>query len=870
MLNAPAFTISEATSTDPWVCAAEKNAKATQCINSQMSLAPGASTTFQISATPGAGWNKGNLMQNCVSVNFPAGTMVDPASRTCGTAKLDPFNVKVIKSGDTSCTPGADCHFTLTLYNPGPIDHDAPVTISDKLKVGTAPITSISPPLPLGGPPHVYNLTIRLPAGATTYSNCATVGPLQNADANAELGSSVASTSCVTTAMRPAATPPLATLQVTKTGDATCMETGPCNFHIQITNVGTAPYQGTFAFSDDLHNGPANVISMNPALCGARMLLPMTCTAGPVALPTGGAIGVDMAVQVPPRAGRGLTNCVTVTPIQAGLANGNQVHPSSACALAPGAMTGFSMALLLPQTTATSATNCASVAIVPLGLTVDGITPLPQPDTACAKVALLPLVGTGGINGIGAQPGTPPTQPPALQTSPQLGTPPASPASGGQGNTPAGNAPNSQLSLVKTGDATCAAGSTCNFTITILDPRPGSYEGPLALIDQLAGNAQDHNPGSVRIAAIQPPIPCKVQPNQIPFTCFSDGNAGIANGLPQSFRFTVVIPPDFPDQTLTNCAMQDSGSDVPLAELGPLDTTRLAGKSCATVVITPPVNAPNPNHPPVCFSNMAPDANSNCGCPANTFWDGTRCGPSGGGINEVEAQPGMVPACPNGTAGAYPDCRPVPLSPPRGAIRQTPILKCPAGTIGIYPNCRPSPKTQELQRCPIGMTGTPPTCACPTGTHLSRSGRSCLPDARPQTQRTGPSCPPDATGRYPDCRCPRGSRYSRPSNQGMTLNILSSPGGSNFPMGGQFPIGFPGRHNPFPGQGDSNDIGSQPGRPQCRPGEHHSPALRRCVANNTTTTPAPTPAPAPGGNITDEPTFGGCPGCGAGGTEVIH
>ncbi len=40
-------------------------------------------------------------------------------NQDCKSVILDPFNVKVTKTGDQSCAPGGECHFTINLFNLG-------------------------------------------------------------------------------------------------------------------------------------------------------------------------------------------------------------------------------------------------------------------------------------------------------------------------------------------------------------------------------------------------------------------------------------------------------------------------------------------------------------------------------------------------------------------------------------------------------------------------------------------------------------------------------------------------------------------------------------------------------------------------------
>ena len=736
------------------------------------------------------------------------------ANTSCVTTAMQPppvSKIDVVKTGDQTCTPGTDCHFTLTLSNPGPVDHDAPLTISDKLSTGTAPITSISPPLPcaaqptqvpftctspgnfslpLGGPPQVYNLTVHLPAGASSYTNCATVGPLPNGEANQELGDTISSTSCVTTAMPP---PPAPRLEVTKTGDATCEPGGPCHFHIEISNTGTAPLDDAVDFIDSLDAGSAQIVSMSPALCRNKVdALPVNCETNPLSLQPGAAMGVDMTVIMPNSAVTEMTNCVTIR-------LPHDEHRPSACF--------------------TVLSNAVSNAMSGFGIHL----PLEPPTT--------PGNGTGD------------TYPIQSQSPAPLAAP--------------------HLKISKTGPASCIAGQTCLFTISITNDGTAPFNGRATLSDTL-------DIGTAQIVGVGAQF-CQAMPTQVPFTGCATSPITLAPGAVTGFSMALMLP-QTSATSATNCA------SVAIAPLG-LIVGAVVGlpqpeTSCATVALQPfvgtggasgvlsqtpptqpPANAapqPSPSAgPSACFSNMVPDGRGGCGCPADSFWDGTQC-QSGGGANGV-------------------------LTPDAASAHQTPLLKCPTGTTGTYPNCQAIPvkRTQVLQKCPRGFVGSPPTCSCPTGTHVSRSGRSCLPDAKNAAQGQRFSCPPNATGGYPACRCPSGSYFDQATDSCVPLNAPSGPFGNGgpfpnlpgFQMGGpNFQMGFGGRHPRGPNGGGKNGVQEQtmPQTAVCPAGQVYATQVRKCVpGGGGTVTPKPATPSTP-----DYTDFGGCPGCSKGGGFV--
>lgn len=171
------------------------------CTFTNVTIPPNTRFDIEAAASPGQGaLKKNNIMENCAEAEIAKGEDSDrDDNRGCAKVKLDPFNVKVEKSGGQNCKAGGDCTFALSLFNPGPIDHDDPVVLSDKLDIGPAQITSsnipaticASPPtqvpfsctspgavsLPLGGPPMTFTITVKMPETAQQYTNCASVAP---------------------------------------------------------------------------------------------------------------------------------------------------------------------------------------------------------------------------------------------------------------------------------------------------------------------------------------------------------------------------------------------------------------------------------------------------------------------------------------------------------------------------------------------------------------------------------------------------------------------------------------------------------------------------------------------------------------------
>jgi len=256
-----------------WVCSATFAAehRGTCASTEAKEMPPQTSLQAVFGVIAGKTWKKDDKLTLCATVEADSNPNDDDA---CATVKLDPFNVKVTKTGDQACTIGGDCNFNIKLFNPGPIDHNAPVTISDKLTgISSAQIVSITPPLPCAtqpsqipfsctspGPvrldldapegnefgPRNYKMVVRLPRyyyAAKAFSNCADVsdGVTQASDQSCQSVSLV---------------PPTPQVSIAKSAlSASCSEATPCEFVVTLTNTGDEPVQGPVAFYDTMLTG---------------------------------------------------------------------------------------------------------------------------------------------------------------------------------------------------------------------------------------------------------------------------------------------------------------------------------------------------------------------------------------------------------------------------------------------------------------------------------------------------------------------------------------------------------------------------------------------------------------------------------------
>jgi hypothetical protein len=213
-----------------WKCSTAQNGKGGIAVNTSIEceiagapnplkpgtfvpLAPGKFIELGISVKPGGTWQNSNQIENCAELAAGDGQDIGPAEkRSCVSQKLDPFDVEITKTGDQSCKPGGECRFELDIFNPGPILHDDPVTVVDKLTgLSSAEIVSITPsagadPFPCTPAPtkvpfncsghmkleigehNKYVMIVRLPAeaSAASFSNCASVKKARSDDDGAQ------------------------------------------------------------------------------------------------------------------------------------------------------------------------------------------------------------------------------------------------------------------------------------------------------------------------------------------------------------------------------------------------------------------------------------------------------------------------------------------------------------------------------------------------------------------------------------------------------------------------------------------------------------------------------------------------------------
>ncbi len=301
-------------------------------------LAPGKFIELGISVKPGKTWKDSNVLKNCAEL-VDAPPNMGP-TKSCASQKLDPFKVKVAKTGDQSCQPGSECRFELDIFNDDQIVHDDPVTVSDKLSgLSSAQIVSITPaagadPFPCSPAPtqvpftctgHMnlvpgehnrYTMIIRLPADASAkaFSNCATVGDDSSSEAAVD-------PSCHSVQLAPPDQP--FSLNISKTGPGTCEPGSECAFDLTLTNLGQREHKGAVTLTDGLSGiDTMSIVSIAPQLpCAVQPKeIPFNCrTDESFTIPASGSRKFRVVARMP-RSADAFTNCAIVAAVGGGAA----------------------------------------------------------------------------------------------------------------------------------------------------------------------------------------------------------------------------------------------------------------------------------------------------------------------------------------------------------------------------------------------------------------------------------------------------------------------------------------------------------------------------------------------------------------------
>ena len=801
-----------------WSCGGISNNTSLSCQHAATKLAPGESVSLLVAVTPGPNWKKNDTLTNCAELTFRVGNgplvngndpgTINGDDKACAKVILDPFAVSVKKTGDASCAPGSDCKFQISVFNPGPIDHNAPVTISDKLTgISSAQILSINPPLPcatqptqvpftcttpgdypllLGpngepSPPKTFDMVLRLPndASAAQFTNCAGVAP--------DAKSGPANESCVTIATKPKETAAEPQLIIEKRPTvASCDDTGsPCSFDVTVTNQGAGPTTAPIKVYDvqsfsGQDSTKVTVVTWPaaPWSCLSSAGPGMTCThPGPIA--PGGSVKFSMVLQ-PQQGAFGMAtdikNCATLEGVRPG-----------------------------------RATSCAT------------ITRKTAPRDQCSRGMVL-------TNGICACPDGKKWNGRECADTGQ--------GSGGASTSrQPGDVTGLKIAKKPTAASCTDAGGGCTFDITVTNGRSSAFAGPITVLETIKADGELAASSDMRA---EPPAPWHCdKSSSAHFTCTHPGPlaAGESLTLPVNFGLRA----DTGARSIQNCA-EIKGGD---------------GPACASILLSDaaPIPPAQPaSSPNTCTSGMVATSAGLCACASGSHWNGRSCSVA-------------QKVCPAGTSGTYPDCgtggtngtKPSQSEAPKSERPKTETPKkvdSPKEThvckgdrpVGTYPNCCPTiapifskrdgrchpvekkeqppvnpgellsktcpdgSKVPVFKKCPSGNGGTntqsqPPQHNCPPGYRVldkpNRYGAYCEAPAS-----TG-KCPPSAPeGSPPNCHCPAGTvsreGFCRPATCGPNMTGVPPnchrvcPAGTVNQNKSCVPISKPGKVGPAP------------------------------------------------------------------------
>lgn len=648
----------------------------TDAKKSAVRLSPGSgAVSIAINVEPGDRWVKNNVLKVCVRFSYRSTSRIpDPGTITsddeaCAEIMLDPFSVAVEKTGDAACPPGSNCSFKIKLFNPGPIDHDAPVTISDGLSPSvTAPIVSISPRLPcakqptsvpfvctssgpvrldLGAPdgsefgPRSFTMVVKMPADGTAkaYTNCISVAGNEPGAKGKE--------ACHTVTTKPM------TLSISKQAtSAYCDETTPCSFKVSVSNASASPVPGPIVISDLTRVGSTPLTKARlvggpnePWACAASAAPGMQCThPGPV--PANGSIDLTFGWQASAAALAGATevrNCAALA--------GESAAEAGACAVVP---------VKAPVAPPPETAQCGAGMVL-----VNGACECPPQlrwnGSAC--------VGTGGpstsrpIEVIKPVP-TPPPRPTERQVCPS--------------SRPVGTYPNCCPRGMEFRGGSCRAPVGSGGTNGTQQPcAPGQNRDPrTGVCFSCSHNDQFVNGKCVpktRPAQPEPQCPGNRPVGKFPNCC--PVNAQFINGrcnCQPGFEFRrgqcvqqVQQPP--PQQQLPTKVCPDGSTVI--------------GK------YTPcPRPKPQPTPPVKCPPSAPEGTPPNCRCPAGTVSRDGFCRPATCGPNMTGVPPNCNRICPPGTVNQNQSC--VPVQKPKPPPAQPQKQPCPKGWDGdFFPNC---------------------------------------------------------------------------------------------------------------------------------------------------------------------------------------
>ena len=291
------------------------------------------------------------------------------------------------------------------------------------------------------------------------------------------------------------------------------------------------------------------------------------------------------------------------------------------------------------------------------------------------------------------------------------------------------------IRVEKTGPARCELDQPCTFDVTIKNVGETDFSGLVKIADAL-GQGLAPAGINVPISNISPPLPCDVQPTQVPFVCTGTLNLAAGESVTHQITLTFDIETELEGgNTLRNCAgVIDGNLAADKKQLGnknqePMAESDIVG--CHSFEVGEDADKGDQCTPPMVLNN-----NGVCVCPDGTRWNGRRC---------VGADP-IPPVVPEPEQLCKPGKGEVRTSNNRcvcraGYIRKGPDLCVPPST-----GCKPGRNEYKTRKG---------KCVCKPG-YVRNDYGICT---KPQTCKPGRN---EVKDRYGNCVCRKG--YSRDNN----------------------------------------------------------------------------------------------------------